>query len=66
MAFAIFGGLSPLIITLIIYKFNSILAPSFYLMGIALFSLIACGLFLPSIFNKGAEPCHQTPTLKTK
>lgn len=42
LAFAIFGGLSPLICTFAIHYFHTALAPAFYIMAIALLSWIAC------------------------
>lgn len=43
-AYAIFGGLSPVICTLAIHAFNSILAPAYYIMAVAAMSWLACYL----------------------
>jgi MFS family permease len=42
LAFAIFGGLSPIICTIAIYSFHTALAPAFYLMLVAFVSLLVC------------------------
>lgn len=42
LAYALIGGLSPVLCTVIIHYFNSKLAPAFYLMSIASFSSLAC------------------------
>ncbi len=42
LAYAIFGGLSPLICTVAIHVFNNILAPSFYVSIMAVVSWAAC------------------------
>lgn len=44
LAYALFGGLSPIICTLAIRQFDSILAPAFYLIFVAILSLSACYL----------------------
>lgn len=43
-AYAIFGGLSPVICTIAIQYIHSVLAPAFYIMAIALCALTACWL----------------------
>lgn len=47
LSFALFGGLSPLILTFAIYQFHAILVPAYYLICVAIFSLIACILYRP-------------------
>ncbi|MFZ2314802.1 MAG: MFS transporter [Gammaproteobacteria bacterium] len=42
LAYAILGGLSPLICTYIIHRFDSILAPAYYIILMAVISWIAC------------------------
>lgn len=42
LAYAIFGGLSPVICTIIINQFDSVLAPAFYVISIASISWLAC------------------------
>ncbi|VVC75750.1 Proline/betaine transporter [Aquicella siphonis] len=44
LAFAVFGGLSPVICTFAIHTFNSVLAPAYYVMLMAMLSWIACYL----------------------
>jgi MHS family proline/betaine transporter-like MFS transporter len=41
-AYAIFGGLSPLVCTIAINQFNSLYAPAFYVMAVACISGLAC------------------------
>lgn len=42
LAYAFVGGLSPIICTLLIYLFDSIMAPAFYLISVAICALITC------------------------
>lgn len=42
LAYAIFGGLSPIICTISIQYFDSIFAPAFYVIAVAMLSGIAC------------------------
>jgi MHS family proline/betaine transporter-like MFS transporter len=42
LAYAFFGGLSPVICTLAIHAFDSIMAPAFYVIFIAILSSLAC------------------------
>ena len=42
LAFALFGGLSPLICTIFIHIFHSVLAPAIYLSFMALLSYGVC------------------------
>jgi MFS family permease len=44
LAYAFFGGLSPLICTIAIKQFNSILAPAYYVIAICVLSGVACCL----------------------
>jgi MFS family permease len=50
-AYAIFGGLSPVICTVAIHYFDSVLAPAFYIMAIALCSTIACFMGRNSVIH---------------
>jgi uncharacterized membrane protein len=42
LAYAVFGGLSPLMCTLAIHYFDSVLAPAIYVVMVALFSWTVC------------------------
>lgn len=68
MAFALFGGLSPVICTYIIHAFNSVLAPAWYVTTMAFLSLIACYAgrrtdknISPATLHPGIEKTMLTP-----
>jgi MHS family proline/betaine transporter-like MFS transporter len=42
IAYALFGGLSPLICTIAIYSLNTIMAPAYFVIFVAIFSWLAC------------------------
>ena len=44
LAFAVFGGLSPVICTIAIHSFNTVMAPAIYIILVALLSWWACYL----------------------
>lgn len=50
-AYAIFGGLSPVICTVAIQYFNSVLAPAFYIIIIALCAAAACFIGRKSVIH---------------
>lgn len=56
LAFAIFGGLSPLICTFAIHYFNTALAPAFYVTSVASLSWLACYSLQKRVITPTLQP----------
>lgn len=60
LAYALFGGLSPVVCTIAIHSFGTVMAPAFYVMFVAFLSLLAV-LSLPTETDQSLE--NESPVL---
>jgi hypothetical protein len=64
IAFAFFGGLTPLIVTYLVAVSSNVLAPSFYLIGSAILCTIAA-MTIKQLYAEGAERNERNLCLTT-
>jgi len=62
LAYAFFGGLSPIICTLAIHAFDTVMAPAFYIVFIAILACLSCYYGRNSHANEKLVPAWESTT----